>query len=920
MDDQIIQGKLDNGLTYYIRENDYPKERASLHLVVKVGSIYEQEGEEGIAHFIEHLAFRGSEHFKDGEVWRYLDSIGSPIGADSNAFTNYTSTIYQLNIPLNTDNALENALTILCDFASTATLKDEVIEKERTVVLDELHQAVSSIDSRLRNKIMHSFLPHSPYTHHDIIGLEKVIRTVSSNTLRDFYKRWYRPDRMAIIAVGDFDSKTLKQKIENCFSKIVCPKEDSIEPLQETKFIEEPQAVIHLDPEVRATSISLFSFYPTSASNDPTTTEDVKHGLLSSACIRMLNDRLQKLVNLGPHFLNAVVSKGTYCGNIKYFNCWAALFENHYEEGLKALHLEIQKALKQGFTQAEWQKLHNEWKLTWQNDLNNRDKVYHQSYVSDCIDHFLKGESFISKEWLLQTKLATTITIDEINAFLPSSHLADSFKIFFLAPSKKVQESMSENNLLKLFEEEVEATDLIEEVMDLSFNVNPKLPVGKIAHIQEDQKTKVTYWTLENGIHLILKNTDLEHDQVYISALAQGGLTAFSKEDFQSAVLAPEYGIKSGVINGLTHEQLKDLLHSKGIYPNFSLDSDARMIHLNASHNHLETAFQCIHSFFTMHSFDQKKWQHLITKNQELLRQQYNDPDYHFGKIISEINRQNHFYFQPFDVEQADEKKTREIFELCYQNPQDFTFVIVGDFNQEQIRHLVEKYLGSLSQNPPRFFPSPAIPELFPQRIIHEELRKGHNSYATTLISMPGDVGAVYKQYGNFYNLHAVAIILKQRLTENLRHQLGNTYGVQVYFDTPFFDLSNSLLSVQFTSQPEHGKEMVELVLKEIETFKKVAPSQEEISGVQSVLREFKKRDEHSNGYWIDAIRYSQQRNIPLDYILDYEKHINELTPEGVKKAAQIICSSPHYSVLSHLPEQETEPLGLTQKRDVKAD
>lgn len=921
-DDQIIQGKLDNGFTYYIRENNYPEEKASLRLVVKVGSLHEQEGEEGVAHFIEHLVFRGTEHFKDGEVNRYLESIGCNFGADTNAFTGDESTIYQLDIPLENENALETALLMLSDFASTATLSDEIIEKERTVVLDELHRAVSSISHRILSQIFHTFLPYSPYAHHRVIGLEKVVQTVSSKVLRDFYKRWYRPDRMALIAVGDFDREELKRKIENCFSKIICPKEDLKEPLRETQFIKGPQAINYFDPELKATSISLFSFYPDEPLDDSQqmNAEDIKYHMISSACIAMLNDRLQKLVNRGPHFLEAGAFKDNFCGNINRFVCFAALIETNYQEGMQALHHEIQKVLKQGFTQAEWQKLQNEWKVAWQNKLNNIDKVRHQSYVASCIDHFLTGESLISRPWSLRTKLATTITVEEINAYLRSSHLADSFKIFFATPSKKVHESVSEIDLLKLFAEEIFFTDSKQEAFDVSFNVDPKLPKGKVIQIQEDQKNKVSYWTLENGIHLVLKNTDLEHDRVHVLAHAKGGFSVFSKEDFPSAYLSVDYGVKSDLINGLTHEQLKDVLNSKGISSSYNLELEERWMSLNAPQNHLETAFQSLHAFFTAHSHDQKIWQHLIAKYQEILRQQGNDPHHLFKQLATKINRQNHFYFQSVDIEGADEKKAREIFELCFKNPQDFTFIIVGDFNRDQIGNLVEKYLGSLTQKQSNFFPTAALPELFPQKIIHEDFRKGHHTYAKTLITIPVDIANFYKQFGHLYHLDALNMLLEQRLTEKLRHQLGNTYHVGVQDYSPFNDFSNSLLYIDFTSPIEQREEMVQLILKEIEALKTIPPSQEEISVVQSQILESKKKSILSNGYWIERIVLSIIRQASLDDLLNYERPISELSPTSIHQAAQILFSKPYYSALSHLPEDEIVPKALIPSSDINTD
>lgn len=902
LDDQLIHGKLDNGFTYYIKENSYPKQKALLRLLVKVGSIHEEEDEKGVAHFLEHLMFRGSRHFKDGEVIKYLESIGCWAGADTNAYTSFDSTIYQLDIPLDKPHSLKTALTILSDIAAEASLDEKSIQLERNVVLDELQRDLSSPHSKLSNTIFQSFLPDSLYADHFPIGLQKVVQTISPERIRDFYKRWYRPDRMALVAIGDFDGEKIREAIQDIFGKIACPSE----PIKELRsgFDEEKRkrAVIHYDPELTSTEIALFSFCPTIQHGD-LTEKQIRQDFLSHAITLMFQNRLSKLAHEGDHFLATDVGGGSFIGDIDYFYIEAELFEDRYQEALKSLNEEIRRVVELGFTPSECEKVKKQWKSLFKRRSSNADKIEHESYLSNYVDHFINNRPLLSNEWLsvLAINFIEELDLEEINHHLSDSYLANPFMILLATPSKEIYSSFSAGELATFLDEEIAIFEEREETLLSSFEYLPQFPTGELLSVQIDDLT--TQLTLSNGIHLTLKSSDLEKNRCHIFAQAKGGLASFTKEELPSAKLALDYALLSG-LGGLTYSELTDFLESQGINVYISFNSGIRTLHLSASQDQVHTLFELLHAFFAEPQFERAEWDRLIAKKRESSKQFRSDPDHLFQRFVKAKNSDHYFYFQTSSLKDSDEELARKIFDQAFGNVSDFTFFVVGDFDFDEIRELSSDYLASLPVKDESLFPSLEIPELFPQEMLYEDFCKGHKTYTTNVITFPYNHNSYKEHCGNSYNLLATTKLLEQHLHEILRQQLGNTYGVSVATLNPFYpDYAHSQIQIEFTCQIEHRKMMIDLVLREIENMQHTLPQEEEVATIQTLFLKSIKEDALHNAFWINALHAAHFTNSPLHSVIDYESAIGILSPEGIRDTAQLLFSSPYYTVLGHLPE-----------------
>ncbi len=903
-DDEVLRGKLDNGLEYYIRENPYPEGKVSLRLVVKVGSNHEQEHEKGIAHFIEHLVFRGSQHFRDGEVETYLESLGAWSGADTNAYTSFDHTVFWLDIPLEKRNSLQTALTILSDFASTALLADEVIEKEREVVLDELYQAFSSPYHRFERTLVSTLLPDSLYARNSPGGSLEVVQTVSPETLRSFYKRWYRPDRMAIVAVGDVDQQEMVRMIKRSFGSLVCPKEGVKVETPPLYYLDGSLATVLYDPEYEGTQVDLFSIQHLQ-DHQGLFEDPYKEGFYAYACTRLFEERLKKVEEAEIVFLNTYVEEAHWHGNTELFYVEADLFEERFQEGLHTLHYEMQKVIQHGFLNSEWERLSRQLEADFEGELDGGAISDHSTHASRCVDHFLQQRMLSHYPSVLEKFLELTqeTTVDELNQYLPYFHLGNPLKIFLLTSSTGVRDQITDDQLFALFHQNCETLPSEDEELEVLFEVIPQFPRGWISDRQEFPDIETSVLTLSNGIKLILKKNEAAWGELHLSALAQGGILSLPQEQCHSAQLAVEYGIYSG-LQGLSYRELSRALEERGVYWNAEISENTRSFHLNADSCSLEESFQLIHAFFGSPHFDPIKWDHLTARVQEYLKQMAKDPEFQFMNYVLKTNTQQHYYFQPLDLSCAHEADARFICEQSFARPQEFIFAIVGDYDEAEVEELAEIYLASLPSTGQSPFSRHRVKELFPEEVMIQEFKAGHKPYATNVVTIPFSYREYLREFGNSSAMQAVTKILNQRLWEQLRNQLGKTYGVSVDYGSLFYpDASNSFVQIHFTCQPQHRQVMFNALFAEIERLKTTPPSLREVETIKALLLSKHRQGVQHNDYWAALLLAAQSRNLPFHQMLGFEEWVRALNPDMLLEAARWLFSSPYHSVISHLPE-----------------
>lgn len=907
IDEKFIHGKLPNGMIYYVRENNYPPQKAVLHLVVDAGSIDEDEDQKGIAHFVEHLQFRGSRNFKDGEIFEYLESIGLTDGADTNAFTGFESTEYFMDIPLKT-GALDKGLLIMSNFAGLATLADEIIEKERNVVLDEYYRSHASSGYRLAAKQYSTFLAGSKYASHLPIGLKEVIEECPPERIREFYTRNYRPDRMAIIVVGDIQVQEALNLITKHFASIPCPEEpfDSSSRLDAT-LPKERVSMVFSDPELTYGGADLSTFY-SSPNNEISTEEDLRAVLIHSFFMQLANDRLSKLRQEHPEsIIGAGVIEYSLTRKISGFSLFASCFVDEIEAGLKNLSRAKENAVQFGFTQDEWDNVKAQLKTSWQTEIANLDKTEHHAYVDDCISHFLLNEPLLSKQWLFTycLDLVDELKLEELNEAVAEWGTDFHPNISLTVHSAMQAEHLKEIDLFSLLKSDDPLTPY-RASENMKLTISPQGELGTIADMQEDGD--VIHWQFGNGIKVILKHTSLKKDEVILFGRAPKGLSSFSADQIDSAHLAASYAARSGLA-GLNADQLEGYLSTRGIDLSYNINFNSRTVDATGNKMHVKVLFELVHALFTAHRFDMQKWENMLLRKEKSLKTRGNNPLSLFYDRWYEVNLSDYYLFRLIDTHKAEEAQAKAIFDRCFGFPQEFTFMIVGDFDLEEVKELTKTYLGSFPKQEVEPLPTLPIPDLLPKGELRERLEIGSTLHSETILTFACNLDEAAELFQNNYLLYSVQDILERRLTNILRKELGDTYFVSSYYHIPFSPrFENSTLRVHFSSRPKQIDKMVKLIHAEIEKIKMGLPTDQEIESVKEGYRNSRQSNLLSNSFWVSSIITSLEKQIPLDEVIAAEKRIEQISAEKVREAAQVLFFFPDYNLISLLPKSEPIP------------
>lgn len=874
-DRSVVRGKLENGLTYYVKQNAYPDTQAYLMLVVKAGSIHESPEELGYAHLVEHLVFRGSSHFKDGEVIRYLDSLGAWNGEDSNAVTGFDSTCYHFMIPLDDKEALFKTLLILSDFASSATISEEVVRKEKGVVLDEYHRGNSSADMQRMYKRIKEFLPQTPFAERFPIGTEKSIQNVSSNNLRKFYQKWYTPDRMAVIAVGDFEPEVVTGAIKRIFGSIPYPTETTSEPIFEIKLPNKSQALIHVDPDLTATKLEIVGYEldlkKWTAGND----------FLDTLVMALTQNRVLELSKKHSNYFSAAGFNVTHLG-MNVFELKAAAYIRHSPcKAAEILYTEIKKIEKEGFTEAELKKVKGQLEKELNKDIKNIDRQDHTSFGDRMALNFLKLDVIASQEQLLKHHLDAleNVTMNELNAFLKTS--LNPVRMIFISTPEKIMD-FDESDLLAIIEKQ----DLVE---------------GEITAIDEEEEYGITYWTLNNGISISLKPSKLERQQVEVRAVASGGFSASaSPEEYMTSQLLIPYVFASG-FGEFNHEELADLNENEKLSFDVSLDHTRRSITASGNKQDLKKIFEILHAFFSSPTFNPAIWSSLNEHMTKSTLKALNDPTVRFNNFLDKIYSNDNFRVDFFDASQAEESLSQELFDRFFGAPQAFHFSIVGDFSLEEVEPLIKTYLGSLSDQSPKTISSTTIIEL-PKETIHDEFIFGKLTNTKTVIGYVYNTRKTTPDTKSLFVFALMKEIVQRRIHSLLREDLGQTYNVAVTDYGPLdTNESNSVLQISFTAQEDYRKMMIEHALDAIEKLKENAISKEELLIAQQTLVQAYKKMERSNRYWVSTLNSLKEQTRASSFC-DYKSNIFSITEEDIEEMIHTVFDESYPSVISHLP------------------
>lgn len=884
-DPQIRIGTLDNGLRYYVRRNGRPENRAELRLVVNAGSVLEDEDQRGLAHFVEHMAFNGTENFPRLEIVSFMESIGMRFGPSVNAFTSFDETVYMLQVPTDDAAVIDRALLILEDWAHRVTFDPEEVDRERGVVIEEWRGRRGAA-ARLQDQQIPVLLEGSQYATRLPIGTTDVLESFTRDRLVQFYRDWYRPDLMAVIAVGDFDPEDLEARIRAQFAGV--PPAADPEPREPhgVPQRDDPAFLILTDPEQTATQVRADSIGPP---RDMSTIGGYRESIVENLFTGMLSARFDEIVREpDAPFLAAGAGRSGVVRTAEAQSLVAVVREGEVARGLEALFVEAARAARFGFTDVELERQKLIVARSLERAVAERDTQASSIYAAEYSRHFLEDEPIpgIVYERALYERFLPDITLDEIDALARRWSPPESRIVMVTAPEKDGTAMPTAEELAAVIADAPEkATEpWTEEAVDGELMADAPA-AGAITEERTLEAVGITEWRLSNGALVVLMPTPFKQDQVVFRAFSEGGSSLAPDERFIPADTAAQV-VAAGGVGPFSSLELTRRLAGVVASVTPSIGTYEEGLNGFGSPKDLETLFQLIHLRFTQPRADEVIFGVMQAQTREALANQAASPEYVFSREINEVLTQGHprgRLMTPALVDEMDLDASMAFYRERFADASDFTFVFVGAFDPAAIRPLVERYLASL--------PSLDRDETWrdiglrtPRGVIERTVERGLEPRSLSRLIVPGDFE--YDQE-NRTAIRAMGLVLQTRLRNVLREDLGGTYSVGVNVTYSRIPEPEYRVTIGFGSAPERAAELQDRVLAEVERFRTEGPTEREVNDVrESMLREFETGTQE-NGYLLTQIVGRYRNDESVEAFFDIDETYRTLSADDIRGAAE---------------------------------
>jgi zinc protease len=901
VDTSITIGKLENGVKYYIRKNQKPENRAEIRLVINAGSILEDKDQQGLAHFVEHMAFNGTENFAKQELVNYLESIGMRFGPDLNAYTSFDETVYMLQIPADSSEIVKTAFQILEEWAHRVSFEDEEIDRERGVVIEEWRLGRGA-EARMRDRQFPILFKNSRYAERLPIGEKAILDTFHSDTLRRFYRHWYRPDLMAVVAVGDFDKTIIEKLIKKHFAGIPMPPDHRERELYPVPDHDQPLFAIATDPEATGSRVSVY--YKKDVQEEGTE-EAYRRSLVEALYSRMFNQRLDELRQQpDPPFLFAFTGQGRFVRTKEVYLLTAAVKDNQIESGLETLLTEAARIKQHGFTQSELEREKLEMLRGMERAYNERDKTESRRYAAEYIRNYLTDEPIpgIEYEYRLYQKYIPTISLQEVNR-LSDELIADKNRVVLVnAPEKAETTVPAETELAAVFTSvsQKEFTPYEDAVSEEPLIAAAPIP-GAIVSENVIEEIGVTEWTLSNGIKVILKPTDFKNDQLIFRASSPGGNSLVDDKDYIPALTAASI-IAQGGVGKFNQIELDKKLAGKVVRVSPTIGELSEGFSGSASPQDVETMFKLIYLYFTAPRQDSTAFLSYQSRIKGFLENRHANPESAFRDTIEVAMAQYHYRARPWSEEllqEMDLARSYAIYKDRFADAGDFTFFFVGNIELMEFRSLVQTYLASLSKSD-RKESWKDVGMNPPKGVIKKEVHKGLEEKSRVRIIFSG---SFEWDRQNRYNVNSLSAVLRIKLRENLREDKGGTYGVGVGASPSHYPESKYQFSISFGCSPERVEELVNTVFEQVDSLQQFGVSEKYLQKVKEIQRREYETDLKENRFWLSSLSFYYFHDEDPRNIFDLEKYVDNLNSEAIKAAAQRYLNEDNYVMVVLYPE-----------------
>ena len=894
VDPEVRTGKLENGMTYYIRHNEKPKGQADFYILHDVGAIQENDSQQGLAHFLEHMAFNGTKNLPGKQLTDYLETVGVKFGANLNAGTSWDYTVYNISdVPTSRQGIIDSALLILHDWSHFIALEPSEIDSERGVIMEELRTR-DGASWRSSMKMLQALGKGTQYEHRNLIGYLDGLKSFQHKELEAFYNQWYRPDYQAVIVVGDIDVDAVEAQIKTLMADIPAPAAAASQ--KETIVVpdnEEPIVSIFTDPEMQGTRVQVFIKRPALPKQMGNTMLAEATNVIQAFITTMENARLQEIAaQPDAPFLGAGMGTGDVIGIIPTLD--ATLFvamtqDGKLARGFETLYTEIEKVRRYGFTQGEFERAQENLMRQAERSYTNRNDRRNSEFVETYLSNFRKNHPMpdAETEWKLDSMLIKMLNVDAVNAFAQQTITPTNQVIVVNAPEKEGLVAPTAEEILairdKVAASEITAYEdnVVKEPLIAEGTVLKGSPVKKTT---EDKQLGTTEWTLANGAKIVVKPTTYKADEVRMNAQAKGGLSLLTDAEFYMGEMMPAVNSMSGV-GKFQATELKKQLSGKSASVQPSVENYASAMNGVCSPKDIETMLQLLYLNFTQPRFDRTDYDNLIKMLRTQLENAKSNPDFLMEEKQIDVVYGNNPRRQMISTEIVDKfdfDQLPAIYAKLYPGVNGFVFTFVGNVDLETLKPLVEKYIGSI----------PAAKK--PLTYVDDKVSpvKGEVTEEFTAPMQQPKVSVYYYFSGQMpYTLKdKVALTfltqaLNSRYLISIREEKGGTYGVRVSGSTAYIPRETYDMTISFDTNEEMADELREIVMKEIQEIAENGPKTEDIEKTREFMLKNWKNSLEQNGGWMNYIQAKYGSG--LDYIGGYEQAVRSLTNADVQAFAK---------------------------------
>jgi len=888
VDPEVRTGKLENGLTYYIRHNNQPEDRADFYIAQKVGSMQEEDNQAGLAHFLEHMAFNGTTNFPGKYMLNYLQDNGIKFGTNINAYTAFDETVYFLtNIPTTNANLMDSVLLVLHDWANGIALEEDEIESERGVIREEWRTR-GGAQQRLWDQLLPVMYPDSKYANRMPIGSIDVINNFKPEEIRAYYHKWYRPDLQGIIVVGNIDVDEMEKKIVDLFSPITLDSELAERVYYPVPDNDEPIVAIATDSEASNTSIMMFYKHDAMPEELKNTQAGYITNYILNAASSMMNQRFSEILQKpDAPFTTAYAYDGDYFV-AKTKDAWTVVgssAEDKIEDALAAMVRESERVKRYGFTASEYEVVRTNILKRYENSYNNRDKQKNSSYTDEYVRAFTNGEPIpgIEFEYQFIQAVSPNIPVEAINSVVSQLIGDNNIVIAITGPEKDDLIYPSKEQLLSVVnsvrKEEIEP--YAEAVIDEPLIITPPEP-GKIINAEKDEALDATVWTLENGMTVILKNTDFKNDEILMTASSVGGFSHYAMEDPINSKIMNNL-ITLGGVGNFSSTDLPKVLAGKTASAHPAISLTLQSFGGSSSIKDFETMLQLVYLYFTSPRKDDDAFLSFVQRMESQLKNQEANPETAFVDSINwSIYGNNPLVtrIKINDLKKLDYNRVFEMYEKSFSNPGSFIFTFVGNIDEENVRPVIEQYLASL--------PGKAEKGEFVKVPMDIKEGKDENIFQREMLNPKSSVfnvisGNMERSMENTILMNMFDQILDIVYTEKIREEEGGTYGVYAGGSISRYPEGQTLLQIMFDTDPdvERMNHLNQIVLDELYNIAENGPRDQDFSKVKEFMNKSYTENLRENGFWVSIL--NTKYFYGEDNYSNYLEVVNAVTPKDIQ-------------------------------------